>query len=62
LEATEFGRGKFFQKLPKAEKEVLLNSRKKMLVIREPLQSKDLNYIQIISGKSYVGNFIKVTL
>ena len=43
LEATDFGRGKFFQKLSQAEKNNLLNSRKKMLVIREPLQSKDFN-------------------
>jgi len=43
LEATDFGRGKYFQKLPQAEKDDLLNSRKKMLVIREPLQSKDFN-------------------
>ena len=43
MEATDFGRGRYFQKLPHADKEVLLNSRKKMLVIREPLQSKDFN-------------------
>ena len=43
LEATDFGRGKYFQKLPQAEKDVLLNSRKKMLVIREPLQSNGFN-------------------
>ena len=41
IEATNFARERAFKKLPEEKKQALLSSRKKMLVIREPLQSQD---------------------
>ena len=41
VEATNFARDKAFKKLPEEKKQALLSSRRKMVVIREPLQSQD---------------------
>ena len=40
-DATNFARDREFRKLSDDEKDNLVNSRKMMLVIREPLQSQD---------------------
>ena len=44
VDATNFARDREFQKMSDEEKDDLVNSRKTMLVIREPLQSKDFEY------------------
>ena len=41
VEATNFARDKAFKKLPEEKQQALLSSRRKMVVIREPLQSQD---------------------
>ena len=43
-DATNFARDREFQKMSDAEKDDLVNSRKTMLVIREPLQSQDFEF------------------
>ena len=49
-DATNFARDREFQKLSKDQKADLVNSRKTMLVIREPLQSQDL--------KGFIFNYV----
>ena len=44
VDATNFARDREFQKMSDKEKDVLVNSRKTMLVIREPLQSQDFEF------------------
>ena len=44
LDATNFARDRDFQKMADEEKDALVNSRKTMLVIREPLQSQDFEF------------------
>ena len=41
-DATAFAKDRAFTKLPNEEKKILLKNRKKMLVIREPLQSLEI--------------------
>ena len=44
VDATNFARDREFQKMSDEEKDDLVNSRKTMLVIREPLQSQDFEF------------------
>ena len=41
LDATNFARDRAFKKLSDDEQQLLVSSRKKMLVIRDPLQRQD---------------------
>ena len=41
LDATNFARDRAFKKLSEDEQQLLVSSRKKMLVIRDPLQRQD---------------------
>ena len=44
-DATNFGRDREFQKMSDDQKNDLVNSRKTMLVIREPLQRQDFEFV-----------------
>ena len=51
-DATNFARDREFQKMSNEEKEDLVNSRKTMLVIREPLERQDFTVVMtvLVSG------------
>jgi len=44
-DATNFARDREFQKMSDDEKDDLVNTRKTMLVIREPLQRQDFEFV-----------------